>query len=126
MMLGNICNKNILVRFVCMIMLILIQFDVFVYDMIYASQQSDICVTHVSTDDGSVVSQSSDVDSEWSDPFYKDCSRRPFSCILNFVISEISSLVPLLNSIDRSYRLIPENTHLYTTGVYILFRVLLI
>lgn len=125
-MLGNIYNKNILVRFVCMIMLVLIQFDVYGYDLIYASQQPDIDVSVFTCNDETLVSQASEVDSEWTDPFYKNTPQRYSSDIIYCIVSELFSFLPLANYRDILKITESENILLYEQESYLRFRVLLI
>lgn len=65
-------------RIVCMIMFVLIQFDVFGYDLIYAVTCDDTPSVSFSMDDESSINDSQDQYSEWSDPVYRISSLRFF------------------------------------------------
>ena len=124
-MLGNICNRNILVRLICVLMLALIQFDVFGYDFMYASCQSEIKSCSYSLDDSQTVSESQTIDSEWSDPIYKHGSRRPFSDIIAMP-SSVLLFLPIVYRICDYGNTISGNIMLYEEQSYLRFRALLI
>lgn len=63
-------------RIVCMIMFVLIQFDVYGYDMIYAAVCDDSRPVVLTLGDESSVNDSQDQYSEWSDPVYRTTSVR--------------------------------------------------
>ncbi len=65
-------------RIVCMVMFVLIQFDVFGYDLIYASSCDGEQPAVIAMDDDSSLSGSQDRYSEWSDPVYRSSSVRFF------------------------------------------------
>ena len=65
-------------RIVCMIMFVLIQFDVYGYDMIYATVCDDASPIVLSMDDESSINDSQNQYSEWSDPVYRTSSVRFF------------------------------------------------
>lgn len=77
MFLHRIVGKYIS-RIVCMVMFVLIQFDVYGYDMIYAAICGDNQPVVLSVDDESSISDSHDQYSEWSDPVYRTTSVRFF------------------------------------------------
>ena len=63
-------------RIVCMVMFVLIQFDVFGYDLIYAAVCDDSQPVVVAIKDESSISDSQEQYSEWSDPMYRTTSVR--------------------------------------------------
>ena len=65
-------------RIVCMVMFVLIQFDVFGYDLIYAAFCDDEPSAVLTVDDESSVSDSQGEYAEWSNPSYRTSSVRFF------------------------------------------------
>lgn len=65
-------------RIVCMVMFVLIQFDVFGYDLLYAASCDDTNSIVLSIDDESSINDSHGQYSEWSDPVYRTSSIRFF------------------------------------------------
>lgn len=112
-------------RIVCMVMFVLIQFDIFGYDLIYASVCAEENPTVWIMDDKSSINDSQEQCSEWSDPVYRTSSARIF---LNLFYPVFFMLICLIGHIGKyvqplisNFRFnIPENQS------YILFRALLI
>ena len=77
MFLHKVVGKYIS-RIVCMIMFVLIQFDVYGYDMIYAAVCDNNTPIILSMDDESSINDSQDQYSEWSDPVYRTSTVRIF------------------------------------------------
>ncbi|MCF2583113.1 hypothetical protein [Bacteroides caecigallinarum] len=91
-MFSNKVAGKYISRIVCMIMFVLIQFDVFGYDLIYAAYCDDTNSIVLSLDDESSINDSHDQYSEWSDPVYRTSSVRffPDSVDSLFVIPDYS------------------------------------
>lgn len=115
--------KNYILRIVCMVMLLLIQFDVCGYDIICAFQQSDEPQSVlVLNDDETLVSDGQGLISEWSDPMYRNTSLRSTSdaVLPVIVIFLFSSLLGELSFVRRVYC---TRTDISVSHSYILFRV---
>lgn len=69
--------KKHIMKVFCMIMLILIQFDVCGYDLIRALQIADEPVSKCVSAE-TVVNDGEDMVSEWDDPEYRNVSNRSF------------------------------------------------
>lgn len=112
-------------RIVCMVMFVLIQFDVFGYDLIYAAVCDDECSVVLTLDDESSISDSQGEYAEWSDPSYRTSSVRFF---FNSVYSIFS--IPIYSF---EYSRLGVQPYVYENPVsikdcqsYIMFRALLI
>ena len=68
--------KKRLVHIVCMIMLILIQFDVCGYDLMRAFYLADKPVTDLVSHSDVCINDNDDTVSEWSDPVYRSVNPR--------------------------------------------------
>ena len=112
-------------RIVCMIMFVLIQFDVYGYDMIYAAVCDDAQPVVLNSEDESSVNDSQDQYSEWSDPVYRTTSVR---LIPDLVYSLF--VMPVFSFEDYGVYIQPyvSKLPLYITDChpYIMFRALLI
>ena len=115
--------KSYILRIVCMVMLMLLQFDVCGYDIICAFQQSEepqsVLVLNA---DESLISDGQDQISEWSDPVYRNTSLRSISDAMLpvIVIFLFSSFMGELSVIRRVYC---TRTDISVSHSYILFRV---
>ena len=97
MFLHKVAGKY-LSRVICMIMFVLIQFDVYGYDLLYAAVCDDTPVCDdtqsvvLTMDDESSINDSQAQYSEWSDPVYRISSVRFFPDIIDslFVIPDYS------------------------------------
>ena len=115
--------KSYILRIVCMVMLMLIQFDVCGYDIICAFQQSEEPQSVlVLNEDESLISDGQDQISEWSDPVYRNTSLRSISDAMlpMIVIFLFSSFMGELSVIRRVYC---TRTDISVSHSYILFRV---
>lgn len=115
--------KSYILRIVCMVMLMLIQFDVCGYDIICAFQQSEEPQSVlVLNEDESLISDGQDQISEWSDPVYRNTSLRSISDAMLpvIVIFLFSSFMGELSVIRRGYC---TRTDISVSHSYILFRV---
>lgn len=115
--------KSYILRIVCMVMLMLIQFDVCGYDIICAFQQSEEPQSVlVLNEDESLISDGQDQISEWSDPVYRNTSLRSISDAMLpvIVIFLFSSFMGELSVIRRVYC---TRTDISVSHSYILFRV---
>ena len=115
--------KSYILRIVCMVMLMLIQFDVCGYDIICAFQQSEEPQSVlVLNEDESLISDGQDQISEWSDPVYRNTSLRSISDAMLpvIVIFLFSSFMGDLSVIRRVYC---TRTDISVSHSYILFRV---
>ena len=115
--------KSYILRIVCMVMLMLIQFDVCGYDIICAFQQSEEPQSVlVLNEDESLISDGPDQISEWSDPVYRNTSLRSISDAMLpvIVIFLFSSFMGELSVIRRVYC---TRTDISVSHSYILFRV---
>lgn len=115
--------KSYILRIVCMVMLVLIQFDVCGYDIICAFQQSEEPQSVlVLNEDESLISDGQDQISEWSDPVYRNTSLRSISDAMLpvIVIFLFSSFMGELSVIRRVYC---TRTDISVSHSYILFRV---
>ena len=115
--------KSYILRIVCMVMLMLIQFDVCGYDIICAFQQSEEPQSVlVLNEDESLISDGQDQISEWSDPVYRNTSLRSISDAMLpvIVIFLFSSFMRELSVIRRVYC---TRTDISVSHSYILFRV---
>lgn len=124
MFLHKVVGKY-LSRVVCMIMFVLIQFDVYGYDLIHAAVCDDTSSVVSIKDEDSFINDSQDQCSEWSDPVYRTSSVRFFlDSVDSFGVTPIYSF-DSYGVYIQSY--VSENT-LYITDChpYILFRALLI
>lgn len=70
--------KRTLLHMVCMIMLILIQFDVCGYDLMRACQLGEKILTDIECTDVTCINDDDDNVSEWDDPMYRGVSPRTF------------------------------------------------
>lgn len=108
-----------------MVMFVLIQFDVYGYDLIYASRCADDIHSVVMTDDEVSITESCGQISEWSDPVYRNTSIRFYTDIISPVIS-----TPLFFFCDSGRSINPKfpDTIYYIPDCqqYIMFGVLLI
>lgn len=115
--------KSYILRIVCMVMLMLIQFDVCGYDIICAFQQSEEPQSVlVLNEDESLICDGQDQISEWSDPVYRNTSLRSISDAMLpvIVIFLFSSFMGELSVIRRVYC---TRTDISVSHSYILFRV---
>ena len=112
-------------RIVCMVMFVLIQFDVYGYDMIYAAACDGAQPVALAMEDESSINDLQDQYSEWSDPVYRTNSVRliPDSVYSLFVM-------PVFSFEDYGVYIQPyvSKLPLYITDChpYIMFRTLLI
>lgn len=112
-------------RIVCMIMFVLIQFDVFGYDLIYAAFCDDEPSAVLTVDDESSVSDSQDDYAEWSNPSYRTSSVRFFFdsfctlCLMPVCFSGVFRL-------QRRYYISDFPIYITDCQTYIKFRTLLI
>lgn len=115
--------KKSILRIVCMIMLMLIQFDACGYDIICAFQHSEEPQSVlVLNEDETLISDGQDQISEWSDPVYRNTSLRSISDAMLpvIVIFLFSSFMGELSVIRRVYC---TRTDISVSHSYILFRV---
>lgn len=124
MFLHKVAGKY-LSRVICMIMFVLIQFDVYGYDLLYATVCDDTPSVVCTMDDGSSINDSQDQYSEWSDPVYRTSSVRFFPDSLDSLFVTPVYSFESFGVYIQPY--VSENS-LYITDChpYILFRALLI
>lgn len=95
--------KKYILKFVCMIMLVLIQFDVYGYDLMRAVQLVDFSSDKIEyPSEETCVSDAESMVSEWSDPVYRVVSPRSF---IKAPPQELCSFlfVPILRELPYSY-----------------------
>lgn len=118
-------TRKYISRIVCMVMFVLIQFDVFGYDLIYASicdvETSSVCFS----DEDSFLNNSQEQCSEWSDPVYRNSSAR---LLLDLFYPVFIVLMFIWGNIVRYIRFLISNSqfNISDSQSYILFRALLI
>lgn len=125
-MLGNIGKRNILVRLICMMMFVLMQFDIYGYDLLNTYRQSDVETSVLTLEDETTISESYGMFSEWSDPIYKRTSRKFFSDFICISLV-VSLLLPFIISIDNERQYIIAGVRYFCEQEsYLRFRSLLI
>lgn len=124
MFLHKVAGKY-LSRVICMIMFVLIQFDVYGYDLLYAAVCDDTQSVVLTMDDESSINDSQAQYSEWSDPVYRISSVRFFPDIIDsFWVTPVYSFEYSGVYIQPYFS---ENTLFFKEcHPYILFRALLI
>lgn len=124
MFLHKVAGKY-LSRVICMIMFVLIQFDVYGYDLLYAAVCDDTPSVVFTMDDESSINDSQDQYSEWSDPVYRISSVRFFPDSADFLL-----VIPDYSFEQYGVYIQPyvSKLSIYTSDChpYIMFRALLI
>ena len=99
--MSNIRNiKKHTLKNVCMIMLVLIQFDVCGYDFMHALQLIGEPVSELYATDSNVSDNEMEV-SQWEDPVYRRSNSR---ISFKFLAVEFPSFVPFLHARELPYR----------------------